>query len=129
MLSTRRQSKHRAPASRKTQVTEQDSGKRLLIGLITVGCLIAAVVSALVGDWQTASTAALIRVGIVMAALWLAYPRIQRRAFWKRSSRRIIVGLVLVALTIKQLRFILPTVAVVLIVLWFVRPKKKTSRL
>ena len=101
--------------------------KRLLIGVITVGCLVGAGISATSGAWNSATTAAFIRVATVMAALWLAYPSFHQRAVWQRFSRRLIVVLIVTAVFITRLRFFLPVIAGVLITLWFVRPKNKRS--
>jgi lysylphosphatidylglycerol synthetase-like protein (DUF2156 family) len=106
-------------------VTDSAPNKRPLIGVITLVCLGAAVVSATLDRWNAASAAALFRVATVMGALWLAYPAFADRAVWQKFYRRVILILIVTAVFINRLRFFLPLLLVVLIVIWFVRPKKK----
>ena len=105
---------------------------RTTVGLIALGCLAATI---LLEPWTQESSnltlwqAALGRVGIVMAALWLAMPGRNQPAAWANLSPRFL-GFVLLGLiaTIRvPLRLLLPG-AVVLGVLFLVlrpRPKKR----
>jgi hypothetical protein len=104
-------------------VTPEHPNKRLLIGVITIFCVSGAGISALFGDWNSATTAAFVRVATVMAALWLAYPAFHKRAAWQKFYRGVIITLVVSAVFISRLRFFLPVIGVVLVAFWFVRPK------
>lgn len=106
-------------------VTSSDANKRPLIGVITIICLTVAAVSAANGDWNTATTGAFVRVGLVMGAVWLAYPSIRHGQLWRRFSRGAIIFLVVLAIFARRMRYFLPLIAVGLVVFWFVRPKRR----
>ncbi len=100
---------------------------RTMVGIIALTCLLTAAVifvSARNDEnwvyWQAAFT----RVGLVMAAFWLALPSRHRDAAWANVSPMTLVGLFLTAITLARFKLLIPVVAVLVVVGLFFRPKK-----
>ncbi len=107
---------------------------RTLVGVLALICLISAAAIWLsrrdAGDtdtnarmWQAAFT----RVGLVMAAFWIALPSKGREAAWANISKQslVVILLGLVALTRLKLQIVLPAVVVLLILGSILRPRPK----
>ena len=101
---------------------------RTMVGIITVGCFIAAGVIWWLdlekGNrlWQ----AGFIRVGLLMGAFWFALPTKYREAAWANVSPWTFVGILLAVLLLPRYpRVILPAIVVLSILGWFLRPKKR----
>lgn len=101
-------------------------GKRIYVGLLALGCLTGGVVTLVVSPGNEGLQGALIRVGLVMGAFWLAMPTASRPAAWKRlpSSNWAIGGMVITAIFIRQLKYMFPVLAVFAGIAWFARPRK-----
>jgi hypothetical protein len=103
---------------------------RTKVGIAAVLCLVVALSlqpwaydSSNLALWQ----AALGRVGIVMAALWLALPGRNQPAAWAKLSPRVI-GLIVVGLIATSrlsLRILLPGAAVIGLLFLLLRPRPK----
>lgn len=76
-------------------------------------------------------TGACLKVGLVVAALWLALPTITRRDNWGETSLGIIVGFFAAALLLigkrVDIRLVLPILTVLGIGLSLLRNKSKTG--
>lgn len=102
---------------------------RPLVGVIAIALLIAATVLWL---WPGDSTgavmtwrAACLRIGIVMAALWLALPTGSRPAAWANLSVRSVVVLVLAAAAVLRIpvRVFMPLAVVTMALSFVLRPR------
>ena len=114
--------------------SEKTSVSRPLVGGIALACLLAAA-----GLWvlQTRETqdgagmqmwiAALIRVGMLMSAFWLALPALQRTRFRPRFSTEMVIGFVVAALALArlQLRVLVPLFVLLAIAALLLRPRPK----
>ena len=98
--------------------------KRGLVGLLSVGGLMAGVALLVFGDHE-GTASALIRVGILLGALWLALPAGDRPAAWARISPWTIAVLAVVAALIPRLRPIAPALIIGVAIGWIVRPRKR----
>jgi len=102
--------------------------KRIYVGLLSVGCLLGA---AMIEFYPVSELfqAALIRVGVLLGAFWLAMPTKDRPAAWKRmpSSNWTIAGLIFTAVLIPRLKYMFPVVAVVAGIAWFAKPRRSNS--
>ena len=98
--------------------------KRVYVGLFSLICLIGAgVLSFFPGN--EGLQGALLRVGILLFAFWLALPTNKRPAAWKGlSSNWVLVGGVVMAAAIPRLRAMFPVLAVFAAIAWFARPRK-----
>lgn len=72
-------------------------------------------------------TAACVRVGMLMTALWLALPADGRQAAWAGISKETLIGFVIaaVALARLQLRVLLPLFVLLVIIGLVLRPRSK----
>ncbi len=101
-----------------------------MVGLITITCFGAAA-----GMWalgyakeQQLAFAGFIRVGIFMAAFWLALPSKSRFAAWKGLSPWVIVCIAIAVFAIPRLKFSIPIVIGMLVLGAFIKPKKKPAK-
>lgn len=103
---------------------EQLRQKRIYVGLISVACISGAVVLAAFPEHEGLQ-GALMRVGILLAAFWLALPSKHRPAAWKGlSSNWVLFGGIIAAIAIPRARAMFPVIAVIIAIAWFVRPRK-----
>jgi hypothetical protein len=107
-----------------TQHTEY-AERRQRTGIATVGLLTAGIAGLIFAEPNVVWPAACLRIGIVLAALWACFPTRTRPAAWAflRPERLIVLALILWFLP--RLKPILPAVIVVLILLWFLRPRSR----
>lgn len=99
--------------------------KRYWVGVISILCLVSGGSLYLTGS-NEGLAAALLRVGILLVAFWLAMPSRTRPAAWKGfSSTTVLLSAVAVAAFIRQLRPLIPFALVLIAIGWFVRPKVK----
>ena len=99
---------------------------RTLAGVLAIGCGVAGVVLCATRGIEDQFGAGFIRVGLVLGALWFAMPTPTREAAWARVSPWAVVGVVLaLVLLVRQPRVLLPAVIVLLLVGYFLRPRKR----
>jgi hypothetical protein len=103
---------------------------RALIGILASIMLVSAGALWVFAGSQNMWTGACLKVGIVMAALWLALPTISRRGNLGQASWGAVVGFMalLVILTGKRVdfRIVLPMVIGAAITIMILRPKSKS---
>lgn len=100
--------------------------KRTPIGIIAIACL---TISAILFCWteHEGVSAAFLRVGLLMAAFWLAMPTKSRPAAWKSlQSPWTLPVIVVTAILLPRLKYMLPVIAVFAAIAWFARPRRKT---
>lgn len=101
--------------------------KRTLVGILSLGCLIG-------GGWLYFSAdneglqGALLRVGMLLAAFWLAMPTRDRPAAWRvLSSNWALVGAIASGILMPRFRGMFPVFAVLVAVALFVRPRNRNK--
>ncbi|HIK93587.1 MAG TPA: hypothetical protein EYG03_16685 [Planctomycetes bacterium] len=100
-------------------------GRRIYVGLLAMASLIGGV-ALLFYPGHELVQGALIRVGIVLGAFWLALPTKTRPSAWKgMMSGWAVPGLVITALAIPRLKFMFPVLAVIIGIAYFARPRKR----
>jgi len=105
--------------------------RRLLAGLIAVTLLAAAALLWILPGVSTSQGAVLWRgacgrIGIVMAALWMAMPTRTRPAAWAKLNPRSVAAVLLAALAIRfPLKLLLPVAGILLIAGVFLRPRDR----
>lgn len=93
--------------------------KRLQIGLIAIALMIAAFVRYYTtGNAADAVVGGLLRIGLVMAALWLALPTLM--TFFTKTPKWILIGLVVAAILFAIQPKLLWWIPVLMIGVWFV---------
>jgi hypothetical protein len=97
--------------------------KRTMVGLLAIGSTIAACVLLVIGGSQGFASA-LLRVGLLLGAFWLALPTKDRPAAWARVSPWSLGVIIGVALVLPRLRFFLPVLVVGVLIGWIVRPRR-----
>ncbi len=97
--------------------------KRAVVGLLSVGFTIAASVLLFIGSSEGFASA-LLRVGLLLGAFWLALPTKDRPAAWARVSPWSLGLIIVVALLLPRLKFFFPVLAVGVLIGWFVRPRR-----
>lgn len=99
--------------------------KRTPVAVITVACFVGYAVL-LFWPEQEGTRAAFLRVGLLMAAFWLAMPSKSRPAAWKPlQSPWTLPGIVIFAVFLPRLKVMLPVLAFFAVIAWFARPRKK----
>lgn len=106
---------------------------RTAVGLIALGCLTLGAGLYFVVSWLPDSSSvvflqgALIRVGLLMGAVWLALPGRHQAAAWANISPRTVVGLLLAVIVTAriQLRILIPVAVVIGVILVLLRPRSK----
>ncbi|MCP4171376.1 MAG: hypothetical protein GY758_11455 [Fuerstiella sp.] len=99
--------------------------RRVYVGLLAVASLIGAVVL-LFYPGNDGVQGALVRVGLVMGAFWLALPTKTRPAAWKgMMSGWTAPGLIITALVIPRLKFMFPVLAIIVGIAYFARPRTR----
>lgn len=98
-----------------------------MVGWCAVACLLTAG-----GMWcftdnpeHNAVLSGFSRVGLVLAAVWLALPRPGEKVVWERLVPVVIGTLVFVALAGKAFQRLLPLAIVIVTLLYFLRPRPK----
>lgn len=102
--------------------------KRLIVGVISAGCLVSAAAAGLTGQLDTAWASALLRIGTVFGALWLALPTRRRPAAWARISGWRLVALLIFAVLLPRLKYVLPVLLVGVLIGWLVRPRRRRAQ-
>ncbi len=101
----------------------ENATQRLIIGVSGAACLVISAAMWFGLPAHDGVRAALMRVGLVMSALWLALPPQGRNVAWTKAVP-IIVGLViLIVASRKAFLALLPLVVVVALAALFVRPR------
>lgn len=105
---------------------------RALVGVIAAVMLISAGTLWYFAGNQNMWTGACLKVGLVVAALWLALPVISRRDNWGKTTWPTLIGglALLLVLTGKRVdfRIVLPMLFGVAITIMVLRPKSKPGR-
>jgi hypothetical protein len=99
--------------------------RRIYVGLLAIVALIGYVA---VGFYpgNDGLRGALLRVGLVMGAFWLALPTKTRPSAWKgMMSGWTAPGLIITALVMPRLKFMFPVVAIIFLLAYFARPRKR----
>lgn len=98
---------------------------RTLVGLIALTCLGAAAAIGVVDTWENLWCAAFMRVGLLMAAFWLALPSGRREAAWANLSPYTIVGALVAVFIVARWRSALPIVIGVGALALVLRPRQR----
>ena len=96
--------------------------KRALVGVLAIGCIIAAVTLLTTGV-SDAFASALLRVGLLLGAFWLVLPTRDRPAAWARVSPWSLGVVVVMALLLPRIKFFLPVLIGGVLLGWLVRPR------
>jgi hypothetical protein len=104
---------------------EELRSKRVYVGILAIGFLIAGLVVFAAHPDREGVQGALLRVGVLLGAFWLALPTKTRPAAWSKVSPLTIGIAVAVAAFLPRLRYVLPLVAAVAAIAWYTRPRRK----
>ena len=108
---------------------QQISVNRTLVGMIAAACLVAGLLIGFVDEFANLWCAAFVRVGLVMAALWVALPSGDREAAWANISPLTLVGILLFALVfVRRPLVFLPILIGVALIGFFLRPRRPPGR-
>lgn len=102
--------------------------KRRQVGHLAVGCLVAGGTATLLGHGESFWAGPCVRIGLLLGAVWLAFPGRTRTAAWTFQSRGILAGLILLAIfwpRLAKLRFALPLLLLGFLLGWLIRPRQK----
>ena len=107
-------------------VDEDDlRSRRIYVGLLAITSLAGAVVL-LFYPGNDGLQGALVRVGLVLGAFWLALPTKTRPSAWKgMMSSWTVPGLIITALLIPRLKFMFPVLAIIAGIAYFARPRPR----
>ena len=106
--------------------------RKMIVGLISIGCLITAVVAALFGNWTSPVVSVCARMGVMLAALWWALPNQGENIAWEKGFP-IVLAVIVVLSFLKRgggraLLYVVPIAIVVAVVAVVIRPKPKRRR-
>ncbi len=102
--------------------------KRRQVGRLAVGCLVAGGTATLLGYGETFWAGPCVRIGLLLGAVWFAFPGRTRSAAWTFQSRGALAGLILLAIflpRLSKLRFALPLLLIGILLGWLIRPRLK----
>ncbi len=106
---------------------QQISVNRTLVGVIAGACLVTGVAIGFVDDFANLWCAAFVRVGLVMAALWVALPTRERDAAWANVSPITLIAILVFALVfVRRPLVFLPILVAVAAIGFFVRPRRSS---
>ena len=107
-------------------VSEEDlRNKRIYVGMFSIACLTAGCVLAFYPG-NDGLQGAMLRVGLLLGAFWLAMPTAERPAAWKGlSSNWALTAAVIAAIVMPRAKVMFPVIAVIAGIAWFARPRKK----
>jgi hypothetical protein len=98
--------------------------KRGIVGLLAIACITSAMILLSISDNQGFASA-LLRVGSLLGAFWLALPTEGRPAAWAQVSPLSVGLLAISAALIARLKFFIPLLLVGFAIGWLVRPRSK----
>lgn len=98
---------------------------RPLVGIVAVTCIVVSLAMRLMSVEHEAVYAALMRVGLVMGALWVALPALGDSSFFEKLTPLIAVGMILLAVLQKRFLVLMPLLAVILVIGVVLRPRPK----
>ena len=105
---------------------------RPLVGLITVGCFIAAglIWHFRLDDRNGMWLGGFVRVGILMSTFWLALPTKTRPAAWARVSPWTFFGIILAAFLSTRIKLpvLIPLIAVIVAASFVLKPRAQRPR-
>ena len=99
--------------------------RRRRVGRTALICLCVAAVGLATSETDTVWSAAAMRIGIVLGALWLCFPTATRPAAWTVLTRGRILVLVVGAIFWNRLKYAMPFIGIAAAVIWFIRPRTK----
>ncbi|MCP4787909.1 MAG: hypothetical protein GY903_34315 [Fuerstiella sp.] len=107
-------------------VNEDDlRGRRIYVGLLAFTSLVGAA-ALLFYPGNEGLQGALVRIGLVLGAFWLALPTKTRPSAWKgMMSSWTVPGLIITALLIPRLKFMFPVLAIIVGIAYFARPRSR----
>ncbi len=100
--------------------------RRRRVGWTALICLCVAAVGLATSTTDAVWSAAALRIGIVLGALWLCFPTATRPAAWTVLTRGRLVAIVIGAILMNRLKYALPFFGIAAAVIWFIRPRSKS---
>ena len=99
--------------------------RRWRVGLVTVICAVTALSGFIFAAPDAVWPAAAMRIGIVFGALWLCFPATGRRAAWAVLTPGRLLLVAVAAWYASRLKYALPALGVLLLMLRFLRPRRR----
>lgn len=103
-------------------VVDELQQRRQRVGLVTIACGITAVTGFIFAPPDSVWPAAAMRIGIVFGSLWLCFPSGRRKAAWSVLTPGRLFLVAIAAWYASRLKYALPALAVLLLLLRFLRP-------
>jgi hypothetical protein len=99
---------------------------RTLVGWLALVCVAGGAAVLILDSYENPWAASLIRVGVVLAVLWMALPTSTRPAAWSGFSPWLTVAVVVAALfAVRKPMIFFPLLAVIAIAALILRPRRK----
>ena len=106
--------------------------RKMFVGLISLGCLITAVVACVYTQWTSPVVSVSTRLGLMLGALWLALPKQGDNIAWQKAFPVVMAVIVVLAFFKRgggrMLLYVVPLAIVVGIAAAFIRPRPKRRR-
>ena len=99
--------------------------RRRRVGWTALICLCVAAVGLTTSTTDNVWSAAAMRIGIVLGALWLCFPTATRPAAWTVLTRGRLIAIIILAILMKRMKYALPFFGIAAAVIWFIRPRAK----
>jgi hypothetical protein len=99
--------------------------RRRRTGFVTIACGLIAAVGFVFASPDDVWPAAAMRIGIVFGALWLCFPSGKRRAAWAVLTPTRMFLLAVLAWYGTRIKFLIPAILVLFVVLRFLRPRNR----
>lgn len=102
---------------------------RPLVGLLAIVCVATGVLVVGFDSFENPWAGSLIRVGVVLAVLWMALPTSTRRAAWTGMSPWITVAVVAIALfAVRRPLVFFPAAAAIILAVLVLKPRNGARR-
>lgn len=103
--------------------------RKMLVGLISLGCLITAAVCCYYTEWTNPVVSVATRLGVMLGALWLALPSQGDNIAWQKGLPVVLAVIVVLAFVKRGggrlLLYVVPAAILVGIAAAFIRPRQK----
>lgn len=115
------------PGATSNPASDDDAWRRPVLGLLALGCFGAMLWVGPRYGWNSPAAAPLVRIGVLLATAWLAWPTIERMTWRSLRKGGFVIAIGALALTAFRPRVFLPLLAVLFVLSWWRKRSRKNA--